>query len=160
MSSLDLFLKQLDDPSGLSWKDETYDLALARDVTGPERDVLLSRLIDAAIADDPRAVLTLGYIGAVEVLPALLPVARAETPMAATARRAVGLLGRGNEVADLIARDAVSSPRKMERVAAVMDLATLGGDQAIDALMEALADDEFVVRELAWQGLVAVLGLD
>ena len=160
MSSLGLLLKQIDDPSGLSWKDETYDLALAREVTGKERDVLLSRLIDAAIADDPRAVLTLGHIGAVEVLPALLPLARAETPMAATARRAVVLLGRGNEVADLIVRDAVSSPRKMERMAAVMDLAKLGGNQAIDALMQALADDEFVVRELAWQGLVAVLGLD
>jgi hypothetical protein len=160
MSSLDLLLKQIDDPSELSWKDETYDLALARDVTGADRDALLSRLIDAARADDPRAVLTLGYIGAVETLPALLPLARANNAMAATARRAVVLLGHGGDVVDLIARDAVGSPNKMERVAAVMDLAKVGGDVAIDALAQALDDSEYEIRELAWQGLVAVFGLD
>jgi hypothetical protein len=36
MSSLDLLLKQIDDPSGLSWKDETYDLAFARAAVGGE----------------------------------------------------------------------------------------------------------------------------
>lgn len=160
MSSLDLLLAQIDDPSALSWKDETYDLALARDVTGEDRDTLLSRLIDVARADDQRAVLTLGYIGAVETLPALLALGMANHPMAATARRAVVLLGRGNDVIELIAHDAVHSPRKMERVAAVMDLAKLGGDQAIDALEQALGDDEHVVRELAWQGIVTVFELD
>jgi hypothetical protein len=160
MSSLDLLLKQIDDPSGMSWKDETYDLALAREVVGDERDVLLSRLIDAARADDPRAVLTLGYMGAVETLPALMMLARTSNPMAANARRAVVMLGQGKEVLDLIAQDAVSSPIKMERVAAVLDLAKLGGDVAIDALAQALADEEFEIRELAWQGLVSVLGID
>lgn len=160
MSSLDLLLKQIDDPSGLSWKDETYDLALARDISGGDRDRLLSRLIDAARADDQRAVLTLGYIGAVETLPALLPLARANNAMAGTARRAVVLLGHGDEVINLIARDAVSSPNKMERVAAVMDLAKVGGDNAIDALTQALDDSEYEIRELAWQGLVTVFGLD
>jgi hypothetical protein len=160
MSSLDILLRQIEDPSQLSWKDETYDLALAREVTGSDRDRLLARLIDAARADDPRAVLTLGYIGAVETLPALLSLARANHAMAANARRAVVLLGHGKEVLDLIAQDAVSSPIKMERVAAVMDLAKLGGNVAIDALLQALADEEFEVRELAWQGLVTVLGLD
>jgi hypothetical protein len=160
MSSLDLLLRQIEDPSQLSWKEETYDLALARDVSGADRDRLLARLIDASLADDPRAVLTLGYIGAVETLPALLSLARANHAMAATARRAVVLLGRGKDVLDLIAQDAMSSPIKMERVAAVMDLAKLGGNQAIAALMEALGDDAYEVRELAWQGLVSVLGLD
>ena len=160
MSSLDILLKQIDDPSELSWKDETYDLALARDVTGAQRDALLSRLIDAARADDPRAVLTLGYIGAVETLPALLPLAKARLPLAATARRAVVLLGHGNEVIDEIAHDAVHAPAKMLRVAAVMDLAKVGGAKALDALEQALADSEYEVRELAYQGLVAVLGLD
>jgi len=160
MTSLELLLKQMETPSEVSWKDETYDLALAREVTGNDRKVLLSRLIDAARADDPRAVLTLGYIGAVEALPALLVLAKTETAMSATARRAVVLLGRGNEVLDLIARDATSSVIKMERVAAVMDLAKLGGNRAIDALIAALGDEAFEVRELAWQGLVAVLGLD
>lgn len=160
MSSLDLLLKQISDPSELSWKDETYDLALARDLTAAERTTFLSRLIDAARKDDQRAVLTLGHIGAVETLPALLPLAKAKNPMAATARRAVVLLGHGNEVVAEIAADAVHSPAKMERVAAVMDLPKVGGPVAIDALEQALADREFEVRELAWQGLVAVLGLD
>jgi hypothetical protein len=160
MSSLDLLLKQIDDPSDLSWKEETYDLALARDVTGNDRLTLVSRLIDAARADDQRAVLTLGYIGAVETLPALLPLAKAADPMAGTARRAVVLLGHGDEVIDLIAQDAMHSPNKMERVAAVMDLPKVGGEVAIDALDEALADEAYEIRELAWQGLIAVLGID
>jgi hypothetical protein len=160
MSSLDLLLEQINDPSELSWKDETYDLALARDVSAADRETLLSRLIDAARADDPRAVLTLGHIGAVETLPALLPLARANTPMAATARRAVVLLGHGSEVIDLIANDAEHSPIKIERIAAVLDLTKLGGDVAIDALAGALGDSEYEIRELAWRGLVELLGLD
>jgi hypothetical protein len=160
MSSLDLLLKQIDDPSELSWKDETYDLALAAGLSDAERTAFVSRLIDAARQDDPRAVLTLGYIHADETLPALLPLAKAKNPMAATARRAVVLLGHGDQVVAEIAHDAVHSPAKMERVAAVMDLAKVGGPTAIDALEHALADSEYEVRELAWQGLVTVFGLD
>lgn len=160
MPSLDLLLKQISDPSALSWKDETYDLALASDLTDAERMTFVSRLIDAARKDDQRAVLTLGYIRAVETLPALLPLAKAKNPMAATARRAVVLLGHGSEVVSEIAADATHSPVKMERVAAVMDLPKIGGPVAIDALEQALADRELEVRELAWQGLVAVFGLD
>jgi HEAT repeat protein len=160
MSSLDLLLKQIDDPSALSWKDETYDLALAAGLDDAERTAFVSRLIDAARKDDQRAVLTLGYIRAAETLPALLPLARANNPMAATARRAVVLLGHGSEVVDLIAHDALRSPAKMARVAAVMDLAKIGGATAIDALEQALADPEYEIRELAWKGLVAVFGLD
>src|SRR6185436_9917275 len=78
MSSLDALLKQIDDPSELSWKDETYDLALASGLDAAERTQLISRLIDAARQDDQRAVLTLGYIGARETVPALLPLARAD----------------------------------------------------------------------------------
>lgn len=160
MSSLDLLLQQIDDPSELSWKDETYDLALARDVSGDDRLRLMSRLLDAARADDQRAVLTLGYIGAIETLPALLALAKATQPMAATARRAVVLLGHGDEVIEQVAHDAVRSPNKMERVAAVMDLPKIGGDIAIHALVEALADDAYEIRELAWQGLIALFEID
>jgi hypothetical protein len=160
MSSLDLLLKQIDDPSELSWKDETYDLALAADLNQDERTAFISRLIDAARQDDQRAVLTLAHIRAVETLPALLPLAKANNPMAATARRAVVLLGHGTEVIDEIAHDAVHSPAKMERVAAVMDLAKIGGVKAIDALEQALADSEYEIRELAWKGLVACFDLD
>jgi hypothetical protein len=70
--------------------------------------MLLARMI--------RAVLTLGYIGAVETLPALLPLAKARHPMAATARRAVVVLGHGDEVVDEIAHDAVHAQAKMMRV--------------------------------------------
>lgn len=160
MSSLDLLLQQIDDPSELSWKEETYDLALARDVKGNDRNALLARLIDAARADDQRAVLTLGYIGAVETLPALMALAKGVYPMAGTARRAVVLLGHGDEVVDLIAQDAIGSGNKMERVAAVMDLAKVGGDVALDALEQALDDAEYEIRELAWDGLVKLLNID
>lgn len=160
MSSLDLLLKQIDDPSELSWKEETYDLALAAGLNAQERTTFVSRLIDAARVGDSRAVLTLGHIGAAETLPALLPLAKAKDPLALTARRAVVLLGHGDEVIDEIAHDAVHSSAKMARVAAVMDLAKVGGPKALDALEQALGDSEYEVRELAWQGLVALFGLD
>jgi hypothetical protein len=48
----------------------------------------------------------------------------------------------------------------MERVGAVMDLPKIGGDVAIDALLQALDDKEFEIRELAWQGLVTAFKLD
>ena len=79
--------------------DEAGLLALARSLEGDDRTTMISRLIDAARAGDPRAVLTLGYIGAVETLPALLALANVQDPLAATARRAVVLLGHGAEVA-------------------------------------------------------------
>lgn len=160
MSSLDRLLKQIDDPSELSWKDETYDLALASGLTDAERETFISRLIDVGREGDPRAVLTLGYIGAVETLPALLALAKAQDPMAATARRAVVLLGHGAEVVQEIAHDAVHSPAKMVRVAAIMDLPKIGGEAAIAALEQALADQEYEVRVLAWEGLVGVWRLD
>jgi hypothetical protein len=160
MYSLDLLLKQIDDPSELSWKDETYDLALARDLEGTERDALVLRLIEAARADDQRAVLTLGYIGAVETLPAVLYLAKAKTPMAATARRVVVMFGKGDEVIDEIVRDALHASAKMERVAAILDLPKVGGAKAIDALEQALGDADYQVRELAWDGLVTALDLD
>lgn len=80
--------------------------------------------------------------------------------MAATARRAVVMLGKGDEVFDEIARDALHASTKMERVAAVVDLPKVGGAKAIDALEQALGDADYQVRELAWEGLVIALGLD
>jgi hypothetical protein len=159
MSSLDLLLKQIDDPSELSWKEETYDLALAAGLDAVERTTFVSRLIDAARAGDARAVLTLGYIDAAETLPALQVLARARDPLAPTARRALVLLGRGAEIVDERANDALHSPLVMTRVAAVMDLPKIGGEIAIHALRQALADQDSTVRALAWDGLVQIFDL-
>jgi hypothetical protein len=41
-----------------------------------------------------------------------------------------------------------------------MDLAKVGGAPAITALAQALADADYAVRMLAWDGLIAVLDLD
>lgn len=155
-----MLLEQIADPSALNWKDETYDLALARDVSGEERTTLVAHLVAAARNDDPRAVLTLGYIGASETLPALLFLAKTANPMARTARRAVVLLGHGRDVIEQIVHDAKESSAMMDRVAAVLDLAKVGGDRAVDALLLALDDSAYEVRELAWEGLVVELGID
>jgi hypothetical protein len=47
----------------------------------------------------------------------------------------------------------------MARVAAVMDLPKIGGATAISALKQALADEDYTVRMLAWDGLVEVFDL-
>src|SRR5262245_34241543 len=122
MSSLESLLHQIANPSELGWKDETYDLALAAGLSAADRQVFVARLIDAAHAGDPRAILTLGHLNAAEALPLLQALAAGAEPSAAMARRALVLVGRGAEVVGAIARDAVHAPAKMARVAAVMDL--------------------------------------
>jgi hypothetical protein len=159
MSSLDLLLKQMDDPSTLSWKDETYDLALAGTVTGADRQTFIARLMAAAKQGDARAVLTLGHVSAVEAVPDLLALGKTQQPLAATARRALVLLGRGGDVAKEIANDALRAPSHMMRVAAVLDLPKIGGALAIDTLQVALADEDATVRRFAWDGLVQLFDL-
>lgn len=157
--SLDLLLQQMSDPSTLSWKDETYDLALARGLTPAERTTYIAKLIDNARQGDAHAILTLGHLNATEALPVIQADAKSSEPWAGTARRALVLLGKGAEVIDEIARDAVSSPAKMGRVAAIMDLPKIGGATAIFALQQALIDEDGDVRVIAWDSLVEVLGL-
>jgi hypothetical protein len=157
--SLGLLLQQMSDPSDLSWKDETYDLSLARDITGSERKTLVDKLSEQAQQGDTRAILTLGHLDAQEVLPMLRAAATGSAPWAGTARRALVLLGKGNEVIDAIAHDAVESPVKMARVAAIMDLGKLGGPKSLDALQKALGDADSDVRVMAWDALIEALGL-
>lgn len=160
MSDLDQLLQQLADPSELAWNEETYDLALARGLDAADRAAYIAKLIDHAKQGDPRAILTLGHLHAHEAVSVLEADARSSSPWAPTARRALVLLGQGDDVLGQIAHDAVHAPSKMARVAAVMDLSKLGGPVAIQALEQALADEDSSVRMLAWNGLVAVLDLD
>lgn len=160
MSDLELLLQQIADPSELPWNEETYDLALARGVTGADRATLVAKLLEQAREGDTRAILTLGYLGAEEALPWLGETARGYDPWAPTARRAMVLLGHGSEVAGGLADDAAHSPAKMARVAAVMALGQVGGATAIAGLEQAVGDAAYEVRMLAWDGLVAAHGLE
>lgn len=160
MSDLDQLLQQMSDPSGLAWNDETYDLALARGLTGADRATYVAKLIEAAKQGDTHAILTLGNLHAMEALPMLQAAGKSKDPWALAARRGLVLLDHGTEVVDEIAHDAVHAPAKMARVAAVMDLGKIGGATAIAALEQALADRDSAVRMLAWDGLVAALDLD
>jgi hypothetical protein len=156
--SLDELLQQMSDHSGLSWKDETYDLALARSLSPADRATFVAKLIETAQQGDTHAILTLGNLRAAEALPMLQVAAKGDAPWAGTARRALVLLGKGGEVLPQIAHDAVHAPAKMARVAAVMDLAKLGA-AATDALVHALLDEDSDVRLIAWDSLIENLGL-
>lgn len=160
MSDLELLLRQIADPSELPWNEETYDLALARGVTGVDRAKLVDTLVAQGKRGDTRAILTLGHLQAAEALPWLGVAARSDEPWAATARRAMALAGRGVDVVDLLAADAVQGPTKMGRVAAVLALGTIEAPAALDAIEQALADPEYEVRMLAWDALIAAHGLE
>jgi len=157
--TLERLLQQMSDPSELSWKDETYDLALARVLEPADRATYVARLIDNARQGDTHAILTLGHLKATEALPVLAADAKSSEPWAATARRALVLFGKGADVVEEIARDAVSSPAKMGRVAAILDLPKIGGATALFALQQALVDEDSDVRVIAWDALVEALGL-
>lgn len=159
MSDLERLLQQMSDPSSLSWKEETYDLALARGLEPRDRAAYVAKLIDAAKQGDTRAILTLGNLKATEALPVLETDAKSSEPWAGIARRALVLLGKGADVLTEIAHDAVSSESKMARVAAIMDLPKIGGSTAIFALQQALLDEDSDVRMIAWDALIDTLGL-
>ncbi len=159
MSDLERLLNQMSDPSDLSWKDETYDLALARGLDPTDRVTYVAKLIENAKQGDTHAILTLGNLKATEALPQLEADAKSQEPWAGTARRALVLLGKGADVLTEIAHDAVSCAAKMGRVAAIMDLPKIGGPTAIFALQQALVDEDGDVRLIAWDALVEALGL-
>ncbi len=159
MSSLDLLLHQIANPTELAWNEETYDLALASGLSAADRSTFIAKLRDLAGRGDTHAILTLGHLQATEALPMLQAAARSAKPWAPTARRALVLLGHGAEVVLAIAADATRAPAKMARVAAVMDLGKIGGAAAITALQQALADPDSAVRMLAWDSLIEALGL-
>ena len=158
-AGLDELLRQMANPAEVAWNEETYDLGLARGLSRDDRVTYVARLKESARQGDSHAILTLAHLHATETLPLLRASAHGKDPWAQTARRALVILGKGAEVVNEIARDAVRGPAKMGRVAAVLDLPRIGGAIAIAALEQALADEEDVVRLLAWDGLVELLGL-
>ncbi len=160
MSALDQLMQQLADPSGIAWNEETYDIALASTLEGTERGTYVAKLIENAGQGDTHAILTLGHLQATEALAVLRVDAASSAPWAATSRRALVLLGHGDEVIDAIVEDALQGTARMGRVAAVMALPMIGGPKAITALGQALDDADSSVRMIAWNGLVAALDLD
>lgn len=157
--SLEQLLQQLADRSTSSYKDETYDVLEARTLSPADRAVYVAKLIEAAEHGDSLAMMTLGHLPAPEALPALEPIAKSNEASAPTARRALVLLGQGASVLPQIANDAVHARSMMQRVAAMMDLAKLGGPVAIAALEQALLDEDSTARSIAWDSLVQALGL-
>jgi hypothetical protein len=156
---LELLLHPMANPSEIAWNEETYDLGLANDLAAADRSTYVAMLIASALKGDTRAILTLAHLRATEALPMIRAAAHGHAPWAQTARRALVIFGNGAEVVDAIANDAVHGPAKMGRVAAVLDLPKVGGEVAITALEQALADEEDAVRLLAWEGLVDVFAL-
>ena len=159
MSALEQLLQQLADPSGIAWNEETYDLALASTLDVEDRGTYVAKLIENAGQGDTHAILTLGHMQVDEALPMLRTDAVGTEPWAATSRRALVLMGHGEEVIEAVVNDALHGKARMGRVAAVMDLPKIGGPKAIAALAEALSDEDSTVRMIAWNGLVAVLDL-
>lgn len=160
MSALEQLLHQLADPSGIAWNEETYDLALAGELGEEDRATYVAKLMENAGQGDTHAILTLAHLGAAEALPMLREAATSQQPWAATARRALVVMGHGEEVVDAIVDDALHGKARMGRVAAVMALPAIGGPKAIGALGQALGDADSSVRMIAWNGLVAALDLE
>lgn len=157
--SLERLLQQLADQSTESWKDETYDVHEARALSAADRAFYVAKLIEHAQRGDALAILTLGHLQATEALPTLEAAAKSSEVWAPTARRALVLLGKGASVIQQIAYDAVHASSKMQRIAAMLDLKKLGGPVAIAALEQALLDEDNIARGVAWDALVAALGL-
>lgn len=160
MSALDQLLAQLADPSQLAWNEETYDLALASTLDRADLATYVEKLIANARQGDTHAILTLGHLGAAEAVPMLRAAATSSDPWAATARRAMVLLGHGGEVLDAVVNDALHGGARMGRVAAVMALPQIGGPKAVAALGQALEDPDSTVRMIAWNALIAALDLE
>ncbi|MBA3459306.1 MAG: hypothetical protein H0T46_05050 [Deltaproteobacteria bacterium] len=157
--SLERLLERLSAQSGLSWNDETYDVVEARELPPADRAVYVAKLIEHAQRGDVLAILTLGHLKATEAVPTLEAAAHSKDVWAPTARRALVLLGMGTSVLAEIAGDAVHAASKMQRVAAILDLAKIGGPVVIAALEQALLDLDSDVRWIAWDALVNALDL-
>lgn len=157
--SLDQLLQQLVDPEKVHFADEAYDLALARGLSGPERDLYVGRLVDAGREGDGRAILTLGYIQAVETLPALVALAKTSDPLAPYARRAVGMMGKGAEIAAELVLNVLGAPRTTDRIESIKLLAEIDAPLVRPTLEHAIGDVDWSVRSAAWEALVTVYGL-
>ncbi len=157
--SLDQLLQQLVDPTKVHFAEEAYDLALARGLSGRERELYLGRLVDAGREGDGRAILTLGCLHAVEALPALVALAKTSDPLAAFARRSVAMMGKGAEIADELVLNVLGARRATDRLESIKHLAELDAPLVRPTLQHALADDDWSVRNGAWEALVTLYGL-
>jgi hypothetical protein len=160
MSVLDELLRELVDPSNLEWRAEAYSVERASSLNTADRATYVAKLMEKAERGDKRAVLSLGYLPALEAVPTLLAASKNNVAWALTARRALVLLGSGYEVIDAIVHDALHAHSTMDRVAAMMDLKKLGGSQAMKAFDQGLNDSDATVRMLSWEGLVSSYDLE
>ena len=155
-------MRLLDHPEELESADlreETYDLARISDLDGNERTAYVAALVDHAEHGDGRAIMTIAEMGATEAVPRLERLAKQATPNGAIARRALMRLGAGTNVAAAVGADA-SQGGFAQRFGAVMDLARVGGADALAAVERALADPDSVVRSRAFQSLLSLLGIE
>lgn len=159
-SELQALLAELDDPSNLSWRDETYSIDRVSELDTAERSLYVRRLIGLAEHGDEKAMLSLGALKVPEAVDPLLRYSKANGTRASYARRALVWLGHGQAVIDDIAKDALTSPAMSVRAAAVLNLGELGGPVAIDALDKCLDDSDSVVRAMAADGLIKLFHIE
>jgi HEAT repeat protein len=161
---LNKLLRALDHPEEMEeWerREETYDLACARSLSPDERKVYIEALRDHANCGDGRAALTLGEIDATDAIPDLERLAAgSDISVASMARRALVRLGQSASVASGLASDATTSASWVARFAAMMDLARVGGADAVAAAVRGLDDGDDMVRSRSFETLVSALGLE
>jgi hypothetical protein len=155
-TSLRELLEELHNRAG---NDETYDLALARSLDSAE-SAQYAQALDAAIKNgDDRAALTAGSLGLTTAIPTLESLAADPGSFGLAVRRALTVLGQGASVVDGLVKD-LQAPGKIHRFAAAMALGKAGRPKnpaAAEGLIEALNDEDDLVRTKAFESLLEML---
>lgn len=154
-SALEALLQELKE--GISPRRGSYSYELLDSMDGSEQERVLSELMRMARERDAPAVTTLGELRYAPAVPILREVASGGRS-SLEARRALHLLGHGNELLEYLRND-LDSSSMITRFSAVDLLGESSGDESTSLLQEALSDTDARVRLLAYEKLVGRLGL-
>ena len=149
-SAFDTFLQEL--KQGVSPRRGSYSYELLDKMEGSEQETVLSKLMRLAGERDPAAVTTLGelrYAPAVEIVREIASGGRCSLE----ARRALHLLGYGNEILGYLRSD-LESPSMITRFSAVDLLGESSEDESTALLLGALSDTDARVRLLAYKKVI------
>lgn len=149
-SAFDRFSQELKD--GVSPRRGSYSHELLQEMNPAEKETIFSELLRRAEERDPAAVMTLGELRYVPATGILREVA-AGGGSALEARRALHLLGHGNELLEYLRND-LDSPSMITRFSAVDLLGESSGDESTALLLEALSDTDARVRLLAYEKVI------
>jgi hypothetical protein len=155
-NTLARFIATLDE---LDPNSDSYDVEHVKRLGATERQAAEDALLERVrLRDDPRAMVTLGRLGVGRAASTLTQ--KAQHPNAwvrFSAHRALAALGVAEGTHGL-AVDA-SRGSSVERFGAVMELATVAGDEAFAVLLLGLDDADALVRGRAMQSLIERFGL-